>query len=331
VARADYARQFGYLLQFLQDQGHLDAHTRPRALVTPAVIERYLDCAHQCWGSVTLYHNVVKLRRVVELIEAGSELTWLKEIEADLRGAVRPRDRSDRLVTTDRLVKAGLGLAQQAEARASLKALEQARLYRNGLMMALLALCPIRLKNFTDLTLGTSLRRVGNRWWIVLGAGETKTGRPDERPVPELLDPMLDSYLDRYRPVLLGRGRMLDLGCSDTLPTGPLWVSETGTRLGYSAMGVAIMKTTCATLGVAVNPHAFRMAAATTAAYRAGTEPYLGSALLQHTDPRVTEEHYTRASSISAVLSFGEIVCSLADREQDDGATVEAFRVSDPV
>src|SRR5215207_6586522 len=143
VARADYARQFGYLLQFLQDQGHLDAHTRPRALVTPAVIERYLDCAHQCWGSVTLYHNVVKLRRVVELIEAGSELTWLKEIEADLRGAVRPRDRSDRLVTTDRLVKAGLGLAQQAEERASLKALEQARLYRNGLMMALLALCPI--------------------------------------------------------------------------------------------------------------------------------------------------------------------------------------------
>jgi hypothetical protein len=42
-------------------------------------------------------------------------------------------------------------------------------------------------------------------------------------------------------------------------------------------------------------------------------EPHLGSALLHHTDSRVTEEHYTRVSSIKAVLSFGEIVRSLAD------------------
>jgi len=107
-------------------------------------------------------------------------------------------------------------------------------------------------------------------------------------------------------------------------------VSETGTRLGYSAVGVAIRETTRATLGVAINPHAFRMAAATTAAYRAGAEPHLGSALLQHTDPRVTEEHYIRASSISAVLSFGEIVRSLADCEPGDGDPVEEFQVSHP-
>jgi hypothetical protein len=57
------------------------------------------------------------------------------------------------------------------------------------------------------------------------------------------------------------------------------------------------------------------MAAATTAAYRAGAEPHLGSALLQHTDSRVTEAHYIRASSIQAALDFGAIVRGLTESE----------------
>jgi integrase len=95
--------------------------------------------------------------------------------------------------------------------------------------------------------------------------------------------------------------------------TGPLWVSDSGRRLSYSAVGVVILETTRDRIGVPVNPHAFRMAAATTAAYQAPEEPHLGSALLHHTDSRVTEEHYTRVSSIKAVVRYGEIVRSLAD------------------
>ena len=314
-ARADYARHFGYLLRFLQEEGRLDAHARPGDPVIPENIARYLDRARLSWGSVMLSRNVYKLRRAAELIGPGPDLAWLKEIEADLHMAAQPRDRSDRLVTTDRLVKAGLRLAREAEESSSLKPHRQACRYRNGLMIALLALCPIRLKNLTGLTLGTSLRRIGDRWWIVLEAEETKTGRADERPVPDLLDPVLNGYLDRYRPVLLGAGQEPDAPDPSTRWTGPVWVSAIGTRLSYSAVGVAILETTRATLGVGVNPHAFRMAAATTAAYRAGTEPHLGSALLQHTDSRVTEAHYIRASSIQAVLDFGAIVRGLTESE----------------
>ena len=35
--------------------------------------------------------------------------------------------------------------------------------------------------------------------------------------------------------------------------------------------------------------------------------PHLASALLNHRDPRVTEEHYNRASSISASKIYAEI------------------------
>jgi hypothetical protein len=61
---------------------------------------------------------------------------------------------------------------------------------RNGFMIALLALCPIRLKNFAALEIGRTFTKVDRRWWITLPGAVTKSRRPDERPVPELLNPL---------------------------------------------------------------------------------------------------------------------------------------------
>ena len=62
-------------------------------------------------------------------------------------------------------------------------------------------------------------------------------------------------------------------------------------------LGTLVSKITLGTLGVDVSPHLFRTAAASTAAAYGGKTPHLASALLNHTDPRVTEEHYNRAES----------------------------------
>jgi hypothetical protein len=51
----------------------------------------------------------------------------------------------------------------------------------------------------------------------------------------------------------------------------------------------------------------FRTAAASTSTIYGGDTPHLASALLQHKDPRVTEEHYNRAISMSAVLDYAGI------------------------
>jgi hypothetical protein len=69
-----------------------------------------------------------------------------------------------------------------------------------------------------------------------------------------------------------------------------------------------IRATTLATVGVAVSPHLFRTAAASSAAIHAGANPYLGSAILHHTDPSVTNDHYNRATSLRAAESFRQIV-----------------------
>ena len=99
-------------------------------------------------------------------------------------------------------IEAGLALIEEATSKSDLTTLRRARQVRNGVMIALLALCPIRLKNFAALELQSSFRRVGTRWWIVLDRKDTKNRRPDERRVPRDLDAAIEAYLLVHRPVL---------------------------------------------------------------------------------------------------------------------------------
>ena len=125
---------------------------------------------------------------------------WLKNVEAQLRARARPRAK---IFAHGRKRGAGRG-GSRPDARGPRAAkpgsAEQARTFRNGLIIALLAVCPIRVGSFASLTLGRSFLRIGDGWWIRLAANETKSGRPDERPVPGFLTSCVDEYLRAYRP-----------------------------------------------------------------------------------------------------------------------------------
>ena len=117
--------------------------------------------------------------------------------------------------------------------------------------------------------------------------------------MPALLNRYIEVYLNQSRPVLLGSG----------LPRNTLWISSTtGGRLTTKNLGTLISKITLETVGVDVSPHLFRTAAASTAAAYGGNTPHLASAVLNHTDPRVTEEHYNRATSMSAATTYARII-----------------------
>ena len=250
-------------------------------------------------GSVTVYGSIYKLRRACELIDPARDLSWLADIEKDLALVMRPRSKADRWVLTEVLVEAGLTLIAEAENSRKMSKLGQARQVRNGLMVAMLAMHPIRLKNFADLEIGRNFVEIKGSWWIVLSASETKEGRPDERRIDDLLQPALDRYLRKYRPVLAGADQS----------TAALWLSSNdGNPMTYDGVARAITETTRPTVGVAVSPHLFRTAIASSAAIHGGANPHLASALLHHTDARVTEAHYNRASSLSAGESLRNII-----------------------
>jgi integrase len=300
VTREDHARHYGCFLNFLHWRGLLQSDKQAAANVTPHNVEGYIAELKNCVSSVTVHGSICKLRRAARYMSPGRDLTWLAEIAKDLALVARPRSKFDRIVMCEVLVEAGLTLINQAEISSTLTRLARACQVRNGLMVALLALCPIRPKNFAALEIGRSFVKINGTWWIVLSASETKEKRPDERPINELLTPAIDRYLGQYRPVLARADN----------PNSALWLSRNnGAPIkDRRSLREVISATTLATVGVAVSPHLFRSCAASTAAIRGGQNPHLASALLHHTHPNVTNDHYNRATSLTAAESFGQIV-----------------------
>jgi integrase len=298
VTQRDLARRYGYFLDFLSRSHRLDPNAGPATQVTPGDVGSYVAELKERVCSVTVYGSICKLRRTAQLIAPDQDLGWLIEIERDLNFEMTPRSKSDRLVLTEVLIEAGLTLIAEAEATAELTKLARARMVRNGLMLALLACCPIRLKNLAALEIGRSIVDVEGTWWIVLAGTETKEARPDERPVPDFLNSAFDRYIQTYRPILARINNA----------SNALWLTtDYGKPMTYASVGETVTETTHSTIGVKLSPHLFRTSGVSTAALYGSSFPHLGSALLHHTDPSVTEAHYNRATGMSAAQAYATV------------------------
>jgi site-specific recombinase XerD len=297
--REVHERHYGNYLGFLDRTEALRRDAQAAANVTPENVEGYLAEARERMSPTTIHTSICCLRRIARYMVPGLELAWLAEIAKDLALVAHPRSKSNRWVLPERLIEAGLVLIREAENSQTMAKLAQATQVRNGLMVAILGFHPIRRKNFAALEIGRSFVKIRGQWWIILSAAETKEKRADERRVDELLVPFIERYLDKYRPALLRPGS----------PPSALWLSSRhSARLAEKYIERLVGVTTLSTVGVKVSPHLFRTAAASGAAIYGGDNPHLGSAVLHHSDPRVTEEHYNRAASLSAAESFQHVI-----------------------
>jgi integrase len=298
VSLDDFASRIGAYFGFLQRTGHFDESAAVAALVTPANVELYLAELNARVRSVTAWNCIYKLRMASQILDPKADFCWLAEIEKDLALIMEPRSKFDRVVLAERLVEAGLILVTEADLLGKTP-FERAKGIRNGLLIALLAACPVRIKNYAALEIGNTFKELHGGWWITLPSKSTKTGGAEERPVPDYLDRAIDLYLKQARPALIG----------SRPASNSLWISSrTGHRYTRKNLGTLISKITFETLGVDVSPHLFRTAAATTAALYGGENPHLASALLNHSDSRVTYDSYIRSSNIGAVQKLGEII-----------------------
>ena len=305
VSQADIARRYGLYLDFLQRNGALDPAKGAATLVIPDTVNDFVAELQSHVRSVTVWNSIYKLRRAAQLIAPDTDFGWLAEIEKDIALVMEPRSKADRLVLTERLVEAGLTLIQEAEVFGG-TAFRRATGARNGLLIALLALHPIRIKNFAALTIAHTFRNIEGHWWLHVPSDDTKSHRVDERQVPEFMTEVVDRYIETYRPVL-SRG--------DTEQSA-LWVSSTtGRQFTTKNLGTLISKITRETIGVDVSPHLFRTAGASTAAVYGGKHPHLASSLLNHRDQRVAEERYNHAMGLSA----GEEYANIARLYRDHG------------
>ncbi len=295
ATRADLECRYGLFLNYVMRTSGLVMGGNPGSSVTSDLVSGYVAELEKRVASVTVHGSIAKLRRMTQLLDPAADLKWLSDIENDLALDMTPASKFNRVVESEIIVLAGLALMEEAMDAITRTPLQRARAYRNGLMISLLALSPIRLKNFSSLTLDRDFIQIGADWCIALSARETKERRPDERPIPPFFTRYIDAYLKIYRPTFGYAGK-------------ELWVGIYGMPLSYLGVERIVTETTRQTLGIPISPHLFRACGASTAYMHGGTRPNLASALLNHRDPKITQEHYNRSRSAFYGRAFEKLL-----------------------
>jgi len=153
----------------------------------------------------TVAHVINNLCYAARLIEPAGDWRWLAAIKARLAALARPEDRFDRLIPPWQILDLGIELIEEALKAPSDRYKRREILYRDGLLLALLSLWPIRRRSITALTVSRHLQFDPDGVHILLYPEDTKAKRAESFRVPEPLLANLMHYLKVIRPRLMGR------------------------------------------------------------------------------------------------------------------------------
>lgn len=232
---------------------------------------------------------------------------WLSEVHRREQRLAEPaRNKAARIEPQEDLLRLGCELMIQAEAVSlpppgSVGPTHPALLFRAGLLIALLAMRPLRRRNLVELAIGSTLRQGDEGWEIALPGAITKNHTPLVQSVPTVLVPPLEAYLALYRPRLAEvHGR----GPASSLPHPPgnaLWLSRWGAPLTASGARALVEQHTRVRLEHHVNCHLFRDCAATSLAEDNPEQVRIAADLLGHRSFATTQRYYIAAGQRRAL------------------------------
>ena len=158
--------------------------------------------------------------------------------------------------------------------------------YRDGLIIALLALIPLRRRTLAALRIGRHLIKAGDLWELDIPAADTKTRRP--------LDYAISKEIVRAHRSVPGAIPQSYPGADKH---ASLWSSNLSRPMCPDAIYYAVLKRTKKAFGLGVNLHRFRHAAASFWSSHdpvnvRGVKDLLGQASFA-----TTEKHYIMAQS----------------------------------
>ncbi len=300
---------YGRWLGWLQHTRQLNPEQPPEERVTPDRVRAYGDALAKINAPMTVQGRIGQLGRALRALAPEGDWRWLSRASDRLRAAAVPvREKRPRMQEVNDLVALGARLMLAATQADDHFAIQRAGLYRDGLIIALLAVRPLRMRTFAAITLEQHLSLREGVWWLCFGAADTKTRQPMEMPFPAVLVPALELYLEHYRPVLLvgkpvpGRVRP---------PTEALWIARGGQRMGKDAIRVQITTHTEKAFGKSVHPHLFRDCAATTIAIEDPEHVSIIAQILGHSNSITAEKNYNQAGTLEASRRYQEMLRKL--------------------
>lgn len=292
ATRANLQSALGRFLRFLQvEQGQLCVHP-DRAVISPEVMSAYADFRRPTCLERSIAIELHHLRLGLRLIFPQLDLRWLLNASKRIASNAPAKAHKLHLVTSERLYLVGLGLMDEAvresdESGALSKS--AAFKYRDGLIILLLSLIPLRRRTLAALRVGKHLVRAGKDWALDIPAEDTKTDVPMEFLLCDTLSRRIDVYLDKFRPRIPNAARH-----------DGLWVSNKGNPMDDGTIYDMVRRRTRDVLGFAVNLHRFRHAALTFWSIHDPQTVRAGKDLLGHRSFRTTEKFYITAQSRTA-------------------------------
>jgi integrase/recombinase XerD len=259
-----------------------------------------------------------------------ADWTWLWNIVHRLNRIAVPGGRKHgRLVPSNELFSFGLELMHEADRNTIMKPLRKASMFRDGLMISLLAARPFRIRNFTSIEIGQHLSEKGERYYLHFEAAETKTSKALEMPFPPNLVIYLVKCLTLFRPILLtGYVRTSEVSARRATTLG-LWISVFGRKMAEVSIYCRIVKQTKKKFGKSVNPHLFRDCVATSIALEDPQHVHIITSILGHTTLSTSERYYNHASSLKAsgmyqaqILSMRRDTAKIARNQRQRGGKI---------
>ena len=267
-----YRRWLGFLKANYAD----DLSTAPPERITPERVRAFIEHLSAQIKPTSVAIAVDHLYFAARLIAPTTDWAWLRSVKSRLECLARPEDRFDRLVPPVETLDHGIELMDTALTLSPSDGHKQREIqYRDGLLLALVTIWPIRRRGLAALTVSRHLEFDDGGVNILLYPSDAKAKRAESVRVPEQLLPYLTRYLKEIRPLLVGRS------CHDGF-----WGSFRGRPLIAGRLYDIVRARILAKFGKNMCLHDFRRAAATFLAMDAPEMIGLISGVLQHASAR---------------------------------------------
>lgn len=297
ATRVGLTNAYGRWLGFLTRSDSLALALAPGDRVTRERIVAFCRHLAETNRGSSIASLLGHLRQAARLLEPRNEFTWLLTIQKRIAAQFSKRSKRHRLKQSDELYLLGRRLMADAEAATGSRYepdRSTAELYRDGLIIVVLASTGLRRRSLTSLNLD-DLSKVGDRYTLLAREETTKNREALEFPLSADVSRALERYVRIYRPSFCR---------ADTHRA--LWASSHGRPLTGGGLYMAVCRRTAAEFGQSVNPHLFRDAANTFWAHMAPDSVLGASALLGH-QPR-NSRHYNQAQAIVATRTMAGII-----------------------
>ena len=303
------ANGYGRYLAWLHREGLLIEGETITERIIPARVSSYIASLKPTLSPTSVGMFIGELSAAARALAPNADWSWLSRRYGRLKIRAKPsRDKRHAIQHTLDLYRFGRQLMDMAD-RGKGKTVAAAQRYQSGLIIALLAARPLRIRNFQTITLGQSLRWDGTRYWLTFSPEDTKTGGPIDEPLPDDLIPYLEAFLRAWRPVLLRQASKF----SGDPTHRRLWVDRTGNPMKEFTLRSLIERYTEKQFGTAVWPHLFRDCLLTSVAVDQPDLMSISAALLGHASCQTGTKHYNQARMLDASRRYGIAILELRE------------------